>query len=149
MGGVIMHWLFLLPLSTGVLSGYICQKAKDEIYYLTATIALISLLLSLIMAPWQLQLGILLVVLLVAGQFWQGRAANQTPVVTTEAETEQKYLYRGVSYSQEEARTEAPSEEITLKYRGVEVHTTPSQTAANPRAATPRKYRGVTIEPDA
>jgi hypothetical protein len=142
-----MHWLFLLPLSTGVLSGYICQKAKDEIYYLTATIALISLLLSLIMAPWQLQLGILAVVLLIAGRFWQGRRTQQTQITTTAPETEQKYLYRGVSYSHEEALREAPSEEITLKYRGVEVHTTPSQTTVTP-VATPRKYRGVTIEPD-
>lgn len=54
-----MHLNFLLPLMTGLVSGYMFQKSADEMAYLTGVIALVSLILSLILAPWQIQLLVL------------------------------------------------------------------------------------------
>ncbi|NHC34265.1 hypothetical protein [Scytonema millei] len=57
-----MNLIFLIPLATCFLTGYLCQKCPGEIAYLTAVIAIVSLILSLILAPWQLQLLIILLV---------------------------------------------------------------------------------------
>ncbi|MBD2305264.1 hypothetical protein H6G17_07025 [Chroococcidiopsis sp. FACHB-1243] len=57
-----MNLIFLIPLATCFLTGCLCQKCPGEIAYLTAVIAVISLILSLILAPWQLQLLIILFV---------------------------------------------------------------------------------------
>ncbi|TWH61033.1 hypothetical protein [Dulcicalothrix desertica] len=58
---------FLLPLLTALVSGYLFQKSTDEIGYLAGGIAIISFVISLILAPWEIQL-LLLVVVLVSTQ---------------------------------------------------------------------------------
>lgn len=58
---------FLLPLLTALVSGYLFQKSTDEIGYLAGGIAIISFIISLILAPWEIQL-LLLVVVLVSTQ---------------------------------------------------------------------------------
>lgn len=57
-----MNLVFLIPLATCLFTGYLCQKCPGEIAYLTAIVAVVSLILSLILAPWQLQLLIILLV---------------------------------------------------------------------------------------
>jgi len=57
-----MNLIFLIPIATCFFIGYLCQKCPGEIAYLTATIAVVSLISSLILAPWQLQLLIILLV---------------------------------------------------------------------------------------
>lgn len=54
---------FLLPLLTALVSGYLFQKSTDEIGYLAGGVAIISFVISLILAPWEIQLLLLLVVL--------------------------------------------------------------------------------------
>lgn len=54
-----MHLFFLLPLMTGLVSGYMFQKSADEMAYLTGVVALFSLILSIALAPWQIQLLVL------------------------------------------------------------------------------------------
>ncbi len=56
---VDMHLFFLIPLATGLVSGYIFQKSADEMAYLSGIVALISLIFSLVLAPWQIQLLVL------------------------------------------------------------------------------------------
>jgi prepilin signal peptidase PulO-like enzyme (type II secretory pathway) len=58
-----MHLLFLIPLTTAIVSGYLFNKATDEIADLTGLVAVFSLILFLVLAPWQLQLLVLLLVL--------------------------------------------------------------------------------------
>jgi len=143
-----MRWLFLVPLATGVISGYISQKASDDITYLTAAITVISLFLSLVLAPWQVQLGLLLLVLLLVGQIWQKNNSHQQEAKIPKSDSEKKYLYRGVTYSQDRPQPETMAEDAAGKYRGVALNITAKKTARTP-STKPRKYRGVTIEPDA
>jgi hypothetical protein len=55
---------FLIPLFTGLISGYIFKKGVDEIAYFAGIVAVISLIISLVLAPWQIQLLLLIVVLI-------------------------------------------------------------------------------------
>ncbi|MBW4644882.1 MAG: hypothetical protein KME23_18140 [Goleter apudmare HA4340-LM2] len=58
-----MAFSFLVPLFTGLLTGYLVKKTNDEIAYLGGVFAIISLILSLVLAPWQIQLMLLIIVL--------------------------------------------------------------------------------------
>ena len=139
-----MPWLFLVPLTAGAVCTYISQKSSDDITYLTATIAVVCLFLSLVLAPWQIQVGILVLTVLFVGKALQSRVSEKT----TETLPESKHIYRGVTYSEEEtAMAEAIHEDVAGKYRGVPVNITATKTVQIP-SAKPRKYRGVIIEPD-
>lgn len=54
-----MHLTFLIPLMTGVVSAYIFNKSADEMADLTGVVTIVSIILALIFAPWQLQLLVL------------------------------------------------------------------------------------------
>nr|ADN13378.1 conserved hypothetical protein [Gloeothece verrucosa PCC 7822] len=56
-----MYLVFLIPLITALVTGYIAYTANDEITYLTGAVTVIFLLVSLILAPWPVQLLILLI----------------------------------------------------------------------------------------
>ncbi|BAZ47963.1 hypothetical protein I8748_02530 [Nostoc sp. CENA67] len=60
-----MPLFFLVPLFAGLVTGYFSKKCTDEIAYFTGLFTIISLILSLILAPWQIQL--VLLVLLIVG----------------------------------------------------------------------------------
>lgn len=64
-----MRLFFLIPLATGLLSSYISLNNKEDIGYLFGVIAAGSLVLSLILAPWEIQLLILLIVIVNIRQF--------------------------------------------------------------------------------
>ena len=59
-----MPLFFLIPLCTALASGYLFKKCSDELAYLTGVLTIVSLVLSLVLAPWQIQLVLLIVVLL-------------------------------------------------------------------------------------
>jgi membrane protein implicated in regulation of membrane protease activity len=151
----IMRWLFLIPIATGLISGYIAQKSDDEMAYLTGAFTIFSLLLSLILAPWQIQLLILLLVSLAVRQFWlkiesditsepipKNRASDRIIVNEEEKIT---CKYRGATYEHSVSTTEIttenlhslqqanpPTQKFELKYRGAivnnqETNTTRSQ----------------------
>lgn len=58
-----MPLFFLVPLTTCLVTGYIFKRCTDEVGYLAALIAIVSLILSLMLAPWQIQFLLLIVVL--------------------------------------------------------------------------------------
>lgn len=58
---------FLLPLLTALVSGYLFKKSTDEIGYLAGGVAIISFVISLVLAPWEIQV-LLLVAVLVSTQ---------------------------------------------------------------------------------
>jgi len=60
-----MLFLFLLPLFTALVSGYIYKQTTDEIGQLAGVVAGLSLIISLISAPWEIQLLLLVAVLFV------------------------------------------------------------------------------------
>jgi Ca2+-dependent lipid-binding protein len=59
-----MHLLFLIPLMTSLVAGYIFNKSAQEIADLSGSVAVISLILSLVLAPWQFQLLVLILVII-------------------------------------------------------------------------------------
>jgi len=58
-----MPMLFLVPLVAGIATGYISKKCQDELAYLTGIFTALSLVLSLVLAPWQIQALLLILVL--------------------------------------------------------------------------------------
>ena len=66
-----MPLFFLIPLSICVITGYIFNRCSDEVGYLSGLFAIISLVLSLILAPWEIQVLILVVVLVTAKKLLQ------------------------------------------------------------------------------
>jgi Zn-dependent protease with chaperone function len=60
-----MALAFLLPLFAGLVSGYIFKKSTDEIGYLPGAFAIVFFLISLVLAPWEIQLLLLVFVLFI------------------------------------------------------------------------------------
>jgi hypothetical protein len=59
-----MPLLFLIPLFTGLITSYFFNKKNDEIAYISGVLTAVTLILCLIVAPWQIQLGLLVFILL-------------------------------------------------------------------------------------
>ncbi|MGM3305167.1 hypothetical protein ACSQ6I_04130 [Anabaena sp. WFMT] len=57
-----MPLFFLIPIFTGLVTGYFLNQ-NDEIAYIAGVFTAVSLILSLILAPWQIQFGLLMIVL--------------------------------------------------------------------------------------
>jgi hypothetical protein len=135
-----MSYLFLLPLFTAAVAAYFWQKSSDEIAYLASAATVLSLVLSLILAPWQIQLLILLTVVVVVTFLWQGRENQESvPISTPEIPAEKKY--RGATYIEPTA-AEVTITEREGKYRGADVKITNNPTAAAPIRSSSLKYRG-------
>ncbi len=66
-----MTLAFLIPLFTGLVSGYIFKKSTDEIGYLPGAFAIVSFIISLVLAPWEIQLLLLVFVLFVTQKLLQ------------------------------------------------------------------------------
>ena len=66
-----MPLFFLIPLSICIITGYIFNRCSDEVGYLSGLFAIISLVLSLILAPWEIQVLLLVVVLVTAKKLLQ------------------------------------------------------------------------------
>ncbi|MDH6061538.1 hypothetical protein NWP17_14015 [Chrysosporum bergii ANA360D] len=64
-----MHLSFLIPLCTGLAIGYISKKCHGEIAYIISLFTVLSLILSLVLAPWQFQLVLLVIVLIGTERF--------------------------------------------------------------------------------
>ncbi|MEH1793247.1 hypothetical protein [Nostoc sp.] len=66
-----MPLFFLIPLCTALATSYFFKKSNDEIAYLSGVFAAISLILSLVLAPWQIQFGLLIMVLIMTNRLLQ------------------------------------------------------------------------------
>jgi hypothetical protein len=66
-----MALAFLIPLFTGLVSGYVFKKSTDEIGYLAGAVAIVSFIISLVLAPWEIQLLLLIFVLLITHKLLQ------------------------------------------------------------------------------
>jgi hypothetical protein len=66
-----MAFGFLIPLIIGLTSGYFFQKSTDETGYLAGAFAIVSFLISIVLAPWEIQLLLLVFVLFVTQKLLQ------------------------------------------------------------------------------
>jgi hypothetical protein len=66
-----MALFFLVPLFTGLIGGYIFKKCSDEIGYFVGIFALVCIVLSLVLAPWQIQLMLLIFTLVTTQRLLQ------------------------------------------------------------------------------
>ncbi|BAY75011.1 MAG: hypothetical protein RMY28_014700 [Nostoc sp. ChiSLP01] len=73
-----MALFFLIPLCTALATGYLFKKSSDEIAYLAGVFAAISLILSLVLAPWQIQFALLIVVFAITNKLLQENDSKQT-----------------------------------------------------------------------
>jgi Domain of unknown function (DUF4278) len=131
--------LFLIPLAIGLVAAYIAKKSNDDLAYLGIVIAIFSLILGLVLAPWQVQLFLFVLVIVGARQLWQPSSSNSrseeftaetidqntvtpSPEKTRSAsnKTEGTMLrtYRGVSYEVSVASETKTPKEIGGTYRG-------------------------------
>ncbi|MBF2006867.1 MAG: DUF4278 domain-containing protein [Chlorogloeopsis fritschii C42_A2020_084] len=132
-----MPLLFLIPLFTGLVTGYIYKTSTDEIGQLTGVVAAISLILSLVLAPWQIQVLMLVVVLVGTQKLLQQNEYklrldqnNQQPMndsgsneaMSSQSSTKANEInrkYRGGNYQINNVRLEFSEREISGKYRGL------------------------------
>ena len=109
-----MSLVFVVSLAILIISAYIFKHSADEISYLAAAISLVSLLISLVLAPWPIQLLLLILVLLSNRQ----QALPSDYLVEPQEEEKAKLTYRGVSYEPTPPPVDVTEAEMTGKYRG-------------------------------
>lgn len=108
-----MSLSFIIPLIICLVGIYIFKNSADEIAYLAAAIALVSLLLSLILAPWPLQLLLLMSVLL------SNRRHSVSSDLVDESQEDEKIKLadRGGNYELNSPTVEVAEAEVKGKYR--------------------------------
>jgi len=75
-----MPLFFLIPLFAGLATGYLSQKCNDELAYLTSVFTIVSLVVSLVLAPWQIQLILLVFVVITTNKLLRDNDKNYTQV---------------------------------------------------------------------
>jgi hypothetical protein len=138
--------LFLAPLFTGLVSAYIAQRSQDEMAYLTGAVAVVSLLISLLLAPWQVQLLLLMGTILTVGYIWRQSSkeylGEEQQTNTTVASKQDKPISPSTTVAIPTAVTQKSK---VRKYRGVLMEETPSQPNINPSIQPNLKYRGADV----
>lgn len=138
-----MAWGFLVPVAISLLVAYVLTNSADEIAYLAAAILLVSLLLSLILAPWPVQLLLLALVL------FSNRKISQSQRQQTGEESDDKKVklsYRGIDYEPNSPTVEVTEDEIIGKYRGQVCKCPKVKDAIGLEPVSGLKYRGVSVK---
>ncbi|PPJ65125.1 hypothetical protein [Cuspidothrix issatschenkoi] len=63
-----MPLFFLMTLVTGVITGYLFKRNDDEITYIAGILTAVIFIVSLVLAPWQIQFGMLMFVVIVSNK---------------------------------------------------------------------------------
>jgi type IV secretory pathway TrbD component len=63
-----MPLFFLMTLVTGVITGYLFKRNDDEITYIAGILTAVIFIVSLVLAPWQIQFGLLMFVVIVSNK---------------------------------------------------------------------------------
>jgi len=149
-----MAWYFLIPLGIALVVNYILKHSTDEIAYIATAILVVSLIISLVIAPWQLQLLLLILVSVGNLRIWQYNDSGIDESLEEQPRIE--LSYRGINYevthqselatneSQDESQDES---KIIGKYRGQVLKTNPakpSQSKEQPNFEI--KYRGIKVK---
>jgi uncharacterized membrane protein YeaQ/YmgE (transglycosylase-associated protein family) len=127
--------LFVIPLAIGLVAGYVANKFNDEIADLGIVISIVSLIVGIIFAPWQLQLLLFVLVIVGARRLWKPNSSNSTSEEFT-AETIGKNT---VTSSLNKTRSSSNKTEGTMlrTYRGVSY-----EVSVTPEPRTPKEIGG-------
>ncbi|MTJ13507.1 hypothetical protein FJR11_13095 [Anabaena sp. UHCC 0187] len=63
-----MPLFFLMTLVTGVITGYLFKRNDDEITNIAGVLTAVIFIVSLVLAPWQIQFGMLMFVVIVSNK---------------------------------------------------------------------------------
>ncbi|MEW5856481.1 MAG: DUF4278 domain-containing protein [Cyanobacteriota bacterium] len=148
-----MSLFFLMPLAITLLAVYILQNSADEISYLAAAISLVGLFVSLVVAPWQIQILLLFLVLLGARRLLQqcqpvveAQVEPQVePRLDSQDDNKTQLSYRGVDYESTPSTGEVAEVEVTGKYRGQVCKVRKSENISVSQPTSGLKYRGATV----
>jgi predicted membrane protein len=105
--------MFLISLFTSLVTGYIFKKCKDEIAYLVGIFAIVSIVITLVLAPWQIQLLLLVCVL-----FITQKLLKKNEYKLKLEENSQGKLNYSDHHEQILSQSKITEEEIARKYRG-------------------------------
>lgn len=146
-----MVWYLIIPLGLALVVYYILKHATDEIAYIATAILVVSLIVSLIIAPWQIQLLLLLLVFLSNIRIWQKTEESADDL--SPAKPKINMSYRGINYEVKPniaANTEVKKAEIVLgKYRGQVLkayYHKPTQTPSKINSNFAIQYRGIKLK---
>ena len=167
-----MTILFIIPLVVVALAVWIYKNSSDEIAYLAAATSVVGLVLSLILAPWQIKLVLLAIALLTSSQIWQPRkpveikpnfqlikAQLEGNLASSKAEKEDHQsstqlvhslaamVYRGVNYKQGQHMVKVNYDPSPRKYRGQVCLSSPIERPILVQSHFELKYRGATVNP--
>ena len=109
-----MLWVFIISLAIVLVCAYICRNSSDEIATLATSILLLSLLLSLLCAPWPIQCLLLMLVLLSNRRYF----VRSESIAESQDGKKIQLTYRGVKYEATTPPIEVSQNKITGKYRG-------------------------------
>ncbi len=149
-----MAWYFIIPLGIALVVFYILKHATDEIAYIATAILVVSLIVSLIIAPWQFQFLLLLLVLLSNIRIWQ--KTEELDDDLSPADPKINMSYRGINYEVQPKSAIAANEEVKEaemvigKYRGQVLKTHPSKNTQVQSETTRNfeiQYRGIKGKP--
>lgn len=139
-----MSWYFIISLAIFLICVYICENSADEIAYLTASMAALGGILTIVLAPWPIQVVLLLLILL-------SDRRHFLPSESIEESHEQKkaqLMYRGAKYELAPPTTVMTEVEMTGKYRGQvwKAHDVVNTTALQPTANPNRQAVSITTQ---
>ncbi|MBE9202580.1 DUF4278 domain-containing protein [Synechocystis salina LEGE 06099] len=143
-----MEFTFLLPLTIGLMVGYKAWGSRHDIAHLAVIFAVVNLLASLLLAPWEVKVILLIITALVVGPLWQSfDSKNNLQNIPTSDSKETELHYRGISY--ESPKSTVPiekTEKISKCYRGIDYESSGTCTPQNNEVkGKVIKYRGVDI----
>ncbi|QUS60417.1 DUF4278 domain-containing protein [Synechocystis sp. PCC 7339] len=144
-----MEFTFLVPLSIGLMVGYKAWGSRHDIAHLAVIFAVVNLLASLFLAPWEVKVILLIITALVVGPLWQSfDSKNNLQNIPTSDNKETELHYRGISY--ESPKSTVPIEKtqkISKCYRGIDYESSGTCTPQNNEVkGQVIKYRGVDIK---
>lgn len=154
-------FLFVIPLGIGLVATFVATRFSDDLTYLGIAIAIASGLFSLVLAPWEIQVLLLGLILFVAKQLRRQLAqprseksdSDRTQTTASPTFDRQKtekttWKYRGVSYDRPEPSAPSEPQEIGGTYRGKPWKAQNQQaTTGDPSPHTTLKYRGIPWTP--
>lgn len=149
-----MVWYLIIPLGLALVVYYILKHVTDEIAHIATAILVVSLIVSLIIAPWQMQLLLLLLLFLSNIRIWQKTEASEDDLSPDQPKINMSY--RGINYEVQPpsatlAKADVKKAEVVLgKYRGQVLKTyypKPTQPPSKINSNFAIQYRGIKVKP--
>ena len=137
-----MTWFFMIPLAIALAVTVLFRSAVDEAAYLAGSIALVNLLVSLMIAPWQIKALVVLLIVLSSHHLLQ--AHSQRPV---DSQVDEKLTLtdrRGIESKVAPPAVKVSDVEGTGKYRGQVWENRSVKNAEE--VTTAIKYQGVSVQ---